>query len=571
MTPQHIMSRMKLHQRNARRCSSVVLMSRRQWRYPVMATSTRAFSSSNSSSNSTSSSPDASPPPEDPFDRIQPDKPEEDWYGRVRQRHQRFSDDGTGVEDSTTPRDTSASSSSDSSSMTSTSSSSFRSGTRSSSRHERRENLGFGDKEPEYNLGRGGDTHTTSSSSTSQEESGSTFSKSSSSSSESEYATPDAEHDGHEHRRHQGQSPAVEEKFEARKHFAFDFYPHWYLGHMSKARVEIKKRVDRGVNLLLEIRDARAPFSSCQYELLEELGFRREHEERLHPIPENVARRKLKKLTIFNKVDLIKASDARRILGIMRELRKPALLISAQEQVNMRRIREFVIENCDVKHPTVGLWMMVIGMPNVGKSTIINGLKQDAWNLSQLDPSLTAGVRMDYQATTNPLPGTTKHCKGQSTFAISKKPLIHVIDSPGMMLLKNVENLERQTNLCLLGCMPDHIVGEFYVADYLLFKLNQLGNHRYAQVLDLPDKKPTNSIDLVVRHVAQIMQPELPSIDLLAGVRWFLKLFRQGHFGPVMLDELPKSNDEVMLGTKRVFVTEPPNPWTEKYNIRRYQ
>lgn len=62
--------------------------------------------------------------------------------------------------------------------------------------------------------------------------------------------------------------------FYPREDFQFGHYPHWFPGHMSRARVQIKNHFDKGVDVVLEVRDARAPFSTCQYEVMNELNFR---------------------------------------------------------------------------------------------------------------------------------------------------------------------------------------------------------------------------------------------------------------------------------------------------------
>ena len=43
---------------------------------------------------------------------------------------------------------------------------------------------------------------------------------------------------------------------------------------MSRARVQIQKSFEQGVDIVLEVRDARAPFSTCQYEVMNALSFR---------------------------------------------------------------------------------------------------------------------------------------------------------------------------------------------------------------------------------------------------------------------------------------------------------
>lgn len=123
--------------------------------------------------------------------------------------------------------------------------------------------------------------------------------------------------------------------------------------------------------------------------------------------------------------------------------------------------------------------------------------------------------------------------------------------------------------------MADHEVGELYMADYLLYRLNKaeptegqpghICDYRYVEALNLTG--PTNNIMDVCQQIQQTLNSRALSVDILAGARFFLKMWRMGHLGPMMLDPVPMPGE--LLVRKKAFVTEPPNPWTTRYNHHR--
>jgi mitochondrial GTPase 1 len=90
---------------------------------------------------------------------------------------------------------------------------------------------------------------------------------------------------------------------------------------------------------------------------------------------------------------------------------------------------------------SVGSWMLIGGMPNIGKSTVINSLRQQA-----------PGIKGKYVTRTSPLPTETRNMQG---FKVSENPLAWLIDTPGLMV-PNIENMEVALKLGLVGCLKDY-------------------------------------------------------------------------------------------------------------------
>src|SRR5207253_770704 len=127
------------------------------------------------------------------------------------------------------------------------------------------------------------------------------------------------------------------------------------------------------IDLLLEVRDARIPFSSknLQFDaLLQEFN--------------------KKRFILFNKFDLC---DQKKTYAAIQDLNRvgiPSVAMSAVFNENVSKIMKYVSEHVPVKYSTVGYYMMIAGCPNVGKSTIINKLRNRAANLSSANVTSTS-------------------------------------------------------------------------------------------------------------------------------------------------------------------------------------
>jgi hypothetical protein len=103
---------------------------------------------------------------------------------------------------------------------------------------------------------------------------------------------------------------------------------------------------------------------------------------------------------------------------------------------------------------------MVGGVPNVGKSTIINALRKKDETINHTSKS---GAR------TGANPGLTKSISG---FKILADPPTYVVDTPGLIVPK-IERAEDGLKLCACNCIRDGIVELETVCDYVLYNLNK--------------------------------------------------------------------------------------------------
>ncbi|XP_034519431.1 mitochondrial ribosome-associated GTPase 1 isoform X4 [Ailuropoda melanoleuca] len=100
---------------------------------------------------------------------------------------------------------------------------------------------------------------------------------------------------------------------------------------------------------------------------------------------------------------------------------------------------------------------MVIGIPNVGKSSLINALRRQ--HLRRGKATRVGGE-----------PGITRAV--MSRIQVCERPLMFLLDTPGV-LAPRIASVEMGLKLALCGTVLDHLVGEETLADYLLYTLNR--------------------------------------------------------------------------------------------------
>lgn len=175
--------------------------------------------------------------------------------------------------------------------------------------------------------------------------------------------------------------------------------------------------------------------------------------------------------------------------------------------------------------------LMVIGVPNVGKSSLINSLRRT--NLKKGRASRVGGE-----------PGITKAVL--TKIQVCERPIMHLLDTPGVLPPK-IESVETGMKLALCGTILDHLVGEDIIADYLLYSLNRLGKFSYVEKYDL--QEPSDDIQHVLRRIA-VKLGKTQRVKAITGVGNitvtvpnytaaaydFIRAFRKGELGRVMLD-----------------------------------
>ncbi|NWY19148.1 MTG1 GTPase, partial [Aphelocoma coerulescens] len=175
--------------------------------------------------------------------------------------------------------------------------------------------------------------------------------------------------------------------------------------------------------------------------------------------------------------------------------------------------------------------ILVIGVPNVGKSSLINSLRR--LHLKKGKATAVGGE-----------PGITKAVL--SRIQVCEKPLMYLVDTPGVLPPK-LGDVETGMKLALCGAIRDHLVGEDVMADYLLYTLNKQQQFGYVQRYGLG--QACDHVEPLLKHVA-LTQGRTQKVKVLTGTGnvnmmmlnypaaayEFLRDFRAGRLGRVTLD-----------------------------------
>ncbi|XP_072281237.1 mitochondrial ribosome-associated GTPase 1 isoform X2 [Pyxicephalus adspersus] len=303
--------------------------------------------------------------------------------------------------------------------------------------------------------------------------------------------------------------------------FPYDFggrdVAHWFPGHMAKGLKQMRAKLTK-VDCIVEVHDARIPLSGRNPFFKEYLGIKPH-------------------LLILNKLDLCDLSQQNRIIKQLQkqEVGKAIYTNSIQEE-NIKEIVPAILERVNSnprfhRAENTEICIMVTGIPNVGKSSLINSLRR--MHLKKGKASRVGGE-----------PGITRSVLHK--IQISENPLIYLLDTPGV-LSPRIENVETGMKLALCGTILDHLVGEDIIADYLLYTLNNYPQHRYVQHYELDG--PCSDTEKLLKKIAEKLgktqkvkaitgtgDVNITIPNYSAAAYDFIRAFRKGDLGRVTLD-----------------------------------
>lgn len=211
---------------------------------------------------------------------------------------------------------------------------------------------------------------------------------------------------------------------------------HWFPGHMQKARRQMEEQL-KLVDIVVELRDARIPQASFN-PLLDELSAHK------------------KKLIILNKADLSDEKE-NRLWKEMFEKEIPCLLVDSISDNLSKKLVNEIKEICKDKIERAKargirkkvIRAMIVGIPNVGKSTLINNV-----------------VKKKVAKTEN-RPGVTRSLQW-----IRLNEDVELLDTPGVLWPK-LDDQEAAVKLAVLGSINDDILDKEELASYALDYLKQ--------------------------------------------------------------------------------------------------
>lgn len=287
----------------------------------------------------------------------------------------------------------------------------------------------------------------------------------------------------------------------------------WYPGHMAKTKKQIIEDL-KLIDIVIELIDARIPISSQNPDIREMVGNK-------------------KKIVLLNKSDLADEKENIKWVKYFEKDGTEAILTDSNSGVGVqelvRKIKEIAKEDLSemAKKGRVGksIRVMILGIPNVGKSSLIN----------RISKKTSAGVGNK--------PGFTKQ-----TQWIRLSDNIELLDTPGVLWPK-FESNEVALNLSFTGTIKDEVLEKteiaFYLVKHLLeneeekllerYKLTREDINNIRENVQNSNEQIAEIVNLIAKKRGAIISGGHIDEEKVAGI--IIDDFRTGKMGRITLEK----------------------------------
>lgn len=281
----------------------------------------------------------------------------------------------------------------------------------------------------------------------------------------------------------------------------------WFPGHMAKTKRLITEHL-KAVDVAVELLDARIPMSSA------------------NPMVENLVQNK-PRIIVLNKSDLADVKITEKWIEYFKKENIDVIPVSTYSGKDKKKLINLIREKAK---PVLEKWqrrglkkrsvrIMILGIPNVGKSTLINFL---------------SGSKATRTANT---PG---HTKGKQWVRLSSG--LDLLDTPGVLWPK-FEDQNAALKLAATGAIAGEIFDSYEVVTTLLAALKEISPQILKEKYDIEDVNQDTQI--LLELIGKRRGCLLPGgeIDSTRAEALVLTDFRSGKLGRVTLD-MPPSEDK---------------------------
>lgn len=276
---------------------------------------------------------------------------------------------------------------------------------------------------------------------------------------------------------------------------------HWFPGHMTKAIRMMQKEMSV-VDSVIYVLDARAPLSSINPKFDEIITQK--------PI-----------LYILNKADMVPKAEILKWQQLFEKQGKKCLLTDSTQKGGSKKIIQSLVEinsamleRFKKKGVSKTIRAMVLGVPNCGKSTLINSL-----------------VAKNKTVTGNK-PGVTR---GKQWVAIDK--YIDLLDTPGT-LYPDFEDQHKARNLAFIGSINDDVLDLVELAGEMLVFLNENFPEKLAERYKIESfsQDIQENLEFVGRKRGMIIRGG--EVDIEKTAKAIIQDFRKQAFGKLILEKV---------------------------------